>query len=170
MCFFSDVHTVWLGNPFPLLADNRNAGYATQWMDDGARQSKFAPFFTSSRFFYLANTHTTVLFWRQVAYNYDLVIEWDSYQMVTNWLLAQFYRTGMRIKVLNREAFVPGKLSNKIKLNAKSGAPVVALSSDAVDSRKDDTKGSIPIALLHHIPKSSPDKKSGLQCRQSTLT
>jgi hypothetical protein len=62
---FQDVDNVWNEDPIPALraASER---YNTQWMDDGARTRRFAPYFANSGFFYLRNTYRVRQFWDQV--------------------------------------------------------------------------------------------------------
>jgi hypothetical protein len=59
-----------------------SARFDTQWMDDGARTSRFAPFFANSGFFYLRNNYKTRQFWDAFTLAGGLMKYWRSQQQV----------------------------------------------------------------------------------------
>jgi hypothetical protein len=60
-----------------------SARFDTQWMDDGARTSRFAPFFANSGFFYLRNNYKTRQFWDAFTLAGGLMKYWRSQQQVS---------------------------------------------------------------------------------------
>ena len=64
---FQDADVIWLRDPLAYFAEEAAPAVDTFWMDDGARTSRYAPYFANSGFYYLrANDRTQHLMYRML--------------------------------------------------------------------------------------------------------
>jgi hypothetical protein len=127
---FQDVDLVWFKDPWPELirlseeegqsqgqSQNNNndtaaaasaTAYDTLWLDDGARSKRFAPLYANSGFFYFRCTTQSVMYWRRVLYSYGLISWMMSQQAVTDFMLGQHLRFGLKAGILHQTDFASG--------------------------------------------------------------
>eukprot|EP00035_Acanthoeca_spectabilis_P006698 m.128023 g.128023 ORF g.128023 m.128023 type:complete len:602 (-) comp13618_c0_seq1:52-1857(-) len=108
---FQDADVTWPKDPFPALLAGRDK-YHAQFMDDGARTFRFAPFFANSGFYYLTNRHPggghIVEFWDQVTMS--MAESQTGNQEVLNAILEyQVKNRAFKVRILPPEQFASGK-------------------------------------------------------------
>mmetsp|Transcript_22020 Transcript_22020/g.66045 ORF Transcript_22020/g.66045 Transcript_22020/m.66045 type:complete len:383 (+) Transcript_22020:140-1288(+) len=108
---FQDADVVWPTDPYPDLIRHRDE-YHAQFMDDGARTFRFAPFFANSGFYYLTNRHPgaghIIEFVDQVTMS--MAESQTGNQEVLNAILEfQFKRRGFKLRILPSEKYASGK-------------------------------------------------------------
>jgi hypothetical protein len=70
-------------------------------MDDGSRDTRFAPFFANTGFYFLKHHYSTLQFWDHTLMSSGYVINWRSNQEVVNWMLEEHHtRFSMDVKIL----------------------------------------------------------------------
>jgi hypothetical protein len=105
---FQDADLIWEKDPIAALMEGAKA-HKTQWMDDGSRDTRFAPFFANTGFYFLYNHFSVRQFWDHVVMTSGYVIEWRSNQEVVNWMLEDHNRRfSLEVKTLPQKIYVSG--------------------------------------------------------------
>ncbi|KAJ1445904.1 nucleotide-diphospho-sugar transferase-domain-containing protein [Pelagophyceae sp. CCMP2097] len=129
---FQDADVVWFKDPWThLYPEEKNTAGArrlassdTAWMDDGARTTRFSPWFANSGFYLVRSNPRTEMMCTTFLSQYDLVIAWQSHQAVLGQTLQEAHSLhGVSIEILDPHLFVSGGM--KPFLLADRGRPVV---------------------------------------------
>eukprot|EP00756_Hemistasia_phaeocysticola_P064719 Hpha_TRINITY_DN8016_c0_g1::TRINITY_DN8016_c0_g1_i2::g.140122::m.140122 len=109
-CLFQDADVVWFRDPWPLLDEGELGTADGLFQDDGARSTRFGPYFFNSGLFLVRATRPSVELFRQMLQHQHLVHRWASQQAVLNYVMHDLHGAlGMSLKVLPPEWFPSGK-------------------------------------------------------------
>ena len=113
---FQDADVIWLRDPLAYFAEEADPAVDTFWMDDGARTSRYAPYFANSGFYYLrANDRTKNLMYRMLQ-SFDSIITFRSHQHVLDQhLIEHSSRFGLSVVTLDKQQFPQGQVFHRSK-------------------------------------------------------
>jgi hypothetical protein len=107
---FQDADVVWFKDPLEYFV-SQPKDIDSFWMDDGARSTRYAPFFANSGFYYLRANAKNRNFMHALLLSFDQIMTVRSHQHVLDRLLGQHAATfGVRADVLSKETFPQGQV------------------------------------------------------------
>mmetsp|Transcript_45871 Transcript_45871/g.143533 ORF Transcript_45871/g.143533 Transcript_45871/m.143533 type:complete len:628 (-) Transcript_45871:61-1944(-) len=111
---FQDADHVWLREPWPYFRDDLNID--AYFMDDGSRDSRFAPYFANSGFYYWRYNPPMFHLAKNIFKNAEILGATRSHQVVVNQALIEANSLyGVNVEVVPKHLFVTGQQFHRNK-------------------------------------------------------
>ena len=108
---FQDADVVWFRDPLPYFAEVADDQVDTFWMDDGARSSRYTPWYANSGFYFLRANERVVFFMHRLLMSYDVILAVRSHQHALIMLLTDLMaKHGLTAQLLPNTDFPQGQV------------------------------------------------------------
>ncbi|KAH8044102.1 nucleotide-diphospho-sugar transferase [Aureococcus anophagefferens] len=108
---FQDADVVWFRDPLPYFAEIADDQVDTFWMDDGARSSRYTPWYANSGFYFLRANERVVFFMHRLLMSYDVILAVRSHQHALIMLLTDLMaKHGLTAQLLPNTDFPQGQV------------------------------------------------------------
>jgi hypothetical protein len=116
---FQDADLIWLRNPILHLQSSK---HDVAFMDDGARSTRFTPFFVNSGFYYIKNEPSSSKYFMELMLKSgpsEIDVTHSHQAVLTRHMMEAHHLANLQIDILNTELFPSGALyhNNKTYIN-----------------------------------------------------